>query len=152
MESRIALEKLRHICSRQEKCPADVTALMKRWDVDHEFHAEIIDKLRDEGFIDEYRYASAFVKDKCRFDHWGIIKIRYFLHQKGISGKVAETAVSGIDRDEYRNMVSRELSRKQKTLKGSPYEIRGKLIRYGLSRGYEMEIMRDFLGGDSMQE
>jgi len=37
-------------------------------------------------------------------------------------------------------------------LRGSPYEIRGKLIRYGLSRGYEMEIMRDFLGGDSMQE
>jgi len=145
-----ALDKLRQICSRQEKCQADVTGLLTKWDIDREHHQLIIDRLKAEKFIDEYRYASAFVKDKIRIDHWGIIKVRYFLRQKGIAGEVLDSALSEIDRDEYRQMIGKELSKKRKSIKGTPREIWAKLARYGSSRGYELDIMQDFLGeGDS---
>ena len=140
-----ALEKLRQICSRQEKCPADVINLLKRWGIDQQHHHDIMEQLKSESYIDEYRYASAFVKDKIRFDHWGIFKIRYSLHQKNIAREVLENAVGEVDRDEYRLMIGKELDKRRKSLKGTPREIWAKLARYGSSRGYEMEYMQDFL-------
>jgi regulatory protein len=146
METSQALDKLRQICSRQEKCPADVVGLLKRWDIDDAFHQNILTQLKAEKFVDEYRYASAFVKDKIRFEHWGTIKIRFMLRQKGIDSRLAEKAMGEVDREEYRQMVGKELSKKRKSLKGTSREIWAKLARYGSSRGYEMDIMRDFLG------
>jgi hypothetical protein len=47
--------------------------------------------------------------------------------------------------------VGKELAKKRKSLKGSPREIWAKLARYGSSRGYEMEIMHDFLGETALE-
>jgi SOS response regulatory protein OraA/RecX len=71
------------------------------------------------------------------------------LQHKGIAKAVCDKALREIDRDEYRKMVGNELAKKRKTLKGSSREIWVKLARYGSSRGYEMEIMRDFLGDNA---
>lgn len=43
---------------------------------------ETLGRLETESYIDEARYARAFVNDKFRFDHWGRIKIRYALRQR----------------------------------------------------------------------
>ncbi|MBN1143085.1 MAG: RecX family transcriptional regulator [Bacteroidales bacterium] len=148
METATALVKLQEICSRQEKAPADVMALLKKWGVDRENQEEILNKLKAERFIDENRYASAFVRDKIRFDHWGIVKIRFQLNHKGINPDIIAQALKEIDKQEYRQMISRELDKKRKTLKGTSREIWAKLARYGSSRGYEMDVMRDFLEAD----
>lgn len=148
METATALVKLQEICSRQEKAPADAITLMKKWGVARENQGEILEKLKAERFIDENRYASAFVKDKIRFDHWGMVKIRFHLNHKGISEDITEKALKEIDKQEYRQMVSKELEKKRKTLKGTGREIWARLARYGSSRGYEMDVMRDFLGAD----
>jgi len=147
-----ALRKLQQICSKQEKCPADAVLLLKKWGVDQRHHQEMLDKLISERFIDEQRYAASFVNDKIKFDHWGTIKIRYMLHQKGIARGIADNAIREINQGEYRDMVGKELARKRKTLKGSPREIWARLARYGSSRGYEMEVMHDFLGGETPGE
>lgn len=148
METATALVKLQEICSRQEKAPADATALLKKWGVDPEKHGEILDKLKAERFIDEGRYASAYVKDKIRFDHWGTVKIRFQLNHKGISKDIIEKALKEIDKQEYKQMISKELDKKRKTLKGTSRDIWARLARYGSSRGYEMDVMRDFLDAD----
>jgi regulatory protein len=135
------------ICSRQEKCPADVTLLLNRWEIPVEQHPAIINQLIREKFIDEQRYASAYIKDKIKFDHWGFIKIRAMLNQKGISKKITDDNIREIDRAEYRKMIGSELDKKRRTVKGTPYEIWAKLARYGSSRGYAMEDMEEFLGG-----
>jgi regulatory protein len=147
-----ALDKLRQLCSRQEKCPADVVVLLKRWGIEQEHYQGIVEQLKSEKFVDEYRYSVAFVKDKIKFDRWGIIKIRYLLQQKGIAREVLENAIREVDQDEYRRMIGREIDKKRKSLKGTPREIWAKLARYGSSRGYELEFMQDFLddtGGDN---
>jgi regulatory protein len=149
MQPSPALEKLRQICSRQEKAPADIITFLKRWGVEQEHHQNIIKKLKSEKFIDEHRYAAAFIRDKMKFDHWGFIKIRMMLQQKGIERSVIEEKISECDRDEYRTMIGHELAKKRKTLKGTPYEIWAKLARYGSSRGYAMEDMKGFLGNST---
>jgi regulatory protein len=141
-----ALGKLQKICSMQEKCSADVVLMLKRWGIDLEHHQKIIERLIADKFIDERRFSSAFVRDKIHFEHWGIIKINYFLKQKGISKIVIQEALNKIDREEYTGMIRRELEKKKKTMKGTPRERWAKLARYGSSRGYEMDSMREYLG------
>lgn len=143
-----ALEKLRVICSKQEKAPGDILTWLKRQGVDGEHHQKILTQLRAEKFVDDNRYAAAFVRDKIKFDHWGIIKIRFMLHQKGIDKSTAEKALREVDRDDYRSMIGREIEKKRKSLKGESAALWAKLARYGASRGYEMEYMRDFLGSE----
>jgi len=146
-----AIEKLQQLCSRQEKSAADVIMLMKKWGMDPDYHQRIVDQLKAEHFIDDCRYASAFVKDKIRFDHWGIIKIRFILQQKGIPKADVEKVLADVNRDEYRTMIRKEMEKKRKSIRGTPREIWAKMARYGASRGYEMEYMHDFLG-DTAEE
>jgi regulatory protein len=147
-----ALQNLRKICSKQEKCPADLLGLLKRWGVNRDQHQDILEKLRAEGFLNEHRYATAFVRDKMKFEHWGIIKIRYNLRQKGIAQSVCDQAIAAIDHDEYRVMVGRELGKKRRSLQGTSREIWAKLARYGASRGYEMDVMQEFLRHDGPED
>ena len=147
-----ALSKLQKLCSMQEKCPADVILLLKRWGVGTEHHGQIISRLKAENFLNEGRYAEAFVKDKIRFDHWGFIKINFVLRQKGIPAAIVSDACKRIGRDEYREMIRKELEKKKKTLKGPSREIWAKLARYGSARGYEMEYMQEFLDSIGQDE
>jgi len=142
-----ALKRLQQICSHQEKCPSDVMVLLKRRGIQAEDQQHIIRQLKADGYIDEKRYAAAFVKDKIRFDHWGIIKIRYHLQHKGIARDICENALSEINLEEYRKMVEKELEKKRKDLTGPSRDIWVKLARYGSSRGYEMDTMQHFLEG-----
>jgi regulatory protein len=142
----LALSKCRQICSTQEKCPTDIISLLKKWDIPAEEHEKLLKTLKSEGFINEERYARAFTRDKIRFDHWGFVKIRLMLHHKGISSDIIEAVFRETDRDEYRSVVAGELNKKRRTLKGSPYEVWAKLARFGASKGYTIDDMREFLG------
>jgi regulatory protein len=146
MNTDVALNKLKDICSRQEKSPSDIITLLKKWDIPAEEHEKLISILKTEKFMDEYRYASAFTRDKIKFDHWGFVKIRIMLHHKGIARDIVEEVFHQVDRDEYRSMISHELNKKRRTLKGSPYEKWAKLARYGSSKGFELRDMQEFLG------
>jgi regulatory protein len=143
-----ALNTLMKQLSTREMCSWDVEQLLKRWGVEKQEHAGILKKLQQDGFLDERRYVRAFVRDKTRFDHWGLVKISYMLKMKGIPGSLIREATAEIDRSEYRAMVFHELQKKKKSLTGSPLEITAKLFRYGSSRGYELDVMRDFLGDE----
>ena len=69
-------------CSKAEHCIDDVRQKLWTWKVPTEEHDDIINTLIDNNFINEQRYAEAFVKDKFRFNHWGRIKISLMLRAK----------------------------------------------------------------------
>ena len=81
-----ALHRAAALCSSAEHCTADIREKLARWGVTEADSRTIIDRLVQERFIDEQRYAVAFVKDKFRFSGWGRIKMRYALQQKRIDG------------------------------------------------------------------
>lgn len=139
------LAKIKDICAGQEKSPSEVLGLLKRWGLDHEKSQEIIGILKAENFIDERRYASAFVRDKIKFDRWGVAKIKYALLKKGIPANMTAEAIQSFDKEAYHEMIKNELVKKARMLKGPLSANWQKLARFGSSRGYEMEIMYDIL-------
>ena len=134
--------KASYYCSLSEHCIQKVREKLVQWEAPKELIQPIIDKLVEEDYINEERFARAFVKDKFRFNHWGRIKITTHLRALGISSENIATAMQEIGDEQYAKMLDEIVEKKRKTIKnGTDYEIRAKLLRHALSRGFEYDLV-----------
>lgn len=137
MTAETAFLRLSSKCALAELCTHDAKRLMTRWELEPQLQAEVIARLIKEKFIDEDRYAHAFVRDKFRYNHWGASRIRMELLRREIDGSTVEDALAEISEDDNLSELRRLIEQKRKTVKAeSDYELRGKLIRFAMSRGF----------------
>lgn len=133
------LEKMRVLCSRREYCRSDILKkVVPALDGDRQEAEKIIDILVNEKFIDELRYASAFVRDKSALSGWGAVKIRYMLSSKGIPRDVISEALGDVDEGKARVRLEKLMENRYRSLKDDP-QCRLKMLRFGLDRGYEYD-------------
>lgn len=137
-------------CSITELCLSDIQKKLDATELSDEEKERIIRRLLDEGYVDEARYARAFVRDKFRFSGWGRVKIAQGLHAKQISPADIQEALKEIDEEDYCRALRDAITTKRRTLRGaSDYETNAKLIRFAQSRGYEMAvILKEIKGND----
>jgi len=136
------LHKAASYCSISEHCISEVELKLKAWGVASDKADKIIDRLKEDDFINEKRYCIAFVKDKFRFNKWGKIKISYALKQKGLDNNLIQNALNTIDEGEYQEMLAELLKAKLQTIKWEyEYEKMGKLFNFAQSRGFESAVI-----------
>lgn len=134
------LQRAQALCAKQEKCTADMRVKLIQWGLLKGEADMVISKLVSEGFLDDVRYAGIFVREKNRFNKWGAIKIAQALRIKGIPDKVIKEALGQIEHKTEVESLFTLLSNKVRTIKAkSPYELKSKLIRFALSRGYSYQ-------------
>ena len=132
------------LCASSEKCLAEMKEKLFAWQISSEDSDAICQRLIDERFIDEHRYCLFYVKDKFRFNKWGRVKIRTMLQGKRIASKLIEDALGEIDETAYQELLNELLKGKLKGLKfKDDYDRQSKLIRFALSRGFEMNLVMD---------
>lgn len=137
-----ALVKAASQCSTAERCRAEISQLLMRWGVESEAQERILKRLVKENYIDEERYSRAFVNDKFHYNKWGRQKIQQLLIAKHISQETYQPALDDIDAEEYAAQLHALLIAKKTMLKAaSDYERNVKLIRFALSRGYELDLI-----------
>lgn len=142
VSSQLALARLQKICSLQEKCITDILQKLKTWEIPEQDSQKIIESLKSDKFIDEERFAVFYVRDKNKINKWGREKIRYTLLHKGIAPEIIEAALSEIKEEKYNDTLKELLiKKKRETKSNNPYELRGKLIRFGTQRGYSFDIV-----------
>lgn len=135
-----------NICSRTEKCSSEIRNSILSWGADKETTDKVVEKLTDEKFIDDVRYAASYVKDKFRLNQWGRIKISFLLRQKGISSDIISDALTSIDEDDYREVLTKLISEKEKkTTARNLYERKSKLLRFAQSHGFENDLIFQIL-------
>lgn len=136
-----ALQSLMRMCARSERSSGDALRLMKRWGVADDEARKVLSRLQAERFIDDARYAEAFVRDKLNLSGWGAYKIKMSLRAKGVSRDIIEEVVAPmLEETDMTERLEEMMQRKLRTLKySSPYEAKTKLIRFAASRGYDME-------------
>lgn len=151
MEPARSLLKLEELCSRSEQCEGELREKLRKWLVSDDDADTIIRSLRRRRYVDDSRFARAFVRDKFRFDHWGRRKIELALRRKRVQADVIAEALDEIDGDEYFAMLRKLLAYKARTLAdGEPYARRVKLMRFAVGRGFEPQLIVKAL--DSLKE
>jgi len=135
-----ALNRLANYCSRAERCIQDVRRKLDAWEITKEDQEKIIRRLQQEKFLDERRYCKAFVNDKTKYSHWGVFKIKYALKKKQISDELIRDSLENISPEESREQLRQLIEQKRKSVKGkNEWEIRQKLIRFAVGRGFSLE-------------
>ena len=143
-----ALAALMRLCARAEKSQEDARRLMRGWGLAERDAEGVLAKLVRDRFIDDARYAGAFVREKLRLSGWGGYKIRTALQRKRIDRALIDAALAEADRSGMDERLRRQLERTARTAKyTTQYELKTKLIRYGLSLGYDYETVVEAASG-----
>jgi regulatory protein len=126
---------------------------MRRWEIDEDTQARIMEYLVKEKYIDDERYARFFAKDKIRYNKWGRRKVEQAMWQKHIDADIQQRVLSEIDDDEYLLILRPLLKSKCRAVKAANnYEMNMKLIRFAMGRGFTMDIIRQCLDNDEFDE
>ena len=143
----VAKQKLSHYCSYQERT---ITEAQKKSQAYKDLNAaeanQIIQELIQENFLDQKRYAIAFVRGKFFIKKWGKAKIEHALRNKKIEANLIQEALNHISDEEYTHTLQ-DLILKKKTTLGvrDKTTTQKKLIKYLLQKGYELELIQDNL-------
>ena len=141
-----AMIRLTAKCAGAEYCRADIRKMMSRWELPEGVADKIIKRLQDERYIDEQRYAHAFVRDKFRYNHWGWIRIEQELKRRGIAQEYIDEAKEEISEDANLEALRKIIDTKRRTVKGkNEYEVNAKLFRFALSRGFCYEDIKEVI-------
>ena len=141
--------QLAAVCAQAEHCEQEMRDKMKRWGMDVEAQNRVIEQLAQERYIDNERYARAFVKDKVRYNKWGRRKVQQALWMKRIDDEIQQRVLDEIDDAEYLKVLMPLLKQKRKSIKAAnDYELNQKLVRFALSRGFDYGVIRQCLDVD----
>ena len=143
MTEQEAYLQLAALCAQAEHCQQEMRDKMRRWELDETVQNRIIDRLIKERYIDDERYARAFVKDKIRYNKWGRRKVQQALWQKHIDADIQQQVLDEIDEKEYLDVLRPLLKQKRKSIRAAnDYELNQKLARFALSRGFTFDLIR----------
>ena len=147
------LSKAQAYCATAERCRQEVCAMLTRHNVDVEIQDKIVGRLVEDGFVDEQRYAGAFVHDKIRFAKWGRRKIEMALRQKRVSAAAVSAALADIDMEEYMQVLrSVTESQYRRTSGADEYTRSMKTLRSVAARGFEPDLIMGFLKAQDLPE
>ena len=147
-----ALTSLMRLCARAERSSGDAMRLMATWMVPETDRQGVLQRLIKDRFIDDSRYAEAFVREKSNLSAWGEYKIRTALRRKGIADNIINSALQQMPTEQNLERLTERLKRKMRTIKyDTTYQLKTKLIRHALSLGFTMDdvlkcvedVMRD---------
>jgi len=142
-----ALKKMEYYCAYQERSHKQVE--QKLWEM--RMIPDAIDlivlHLIQHNFLNEERFAQAYVRGKFAHKQWGKQKIIQGLKQQDIHPKLIQKALEEIDPEAYNETIIKLIEKKNKDYaKDDLYKRKQKIIRFLYQKGYFYDEFSGFLG------
>jgi regulatory protein len=150
-----AIPKIEHYCSYQERSHQEVKSKLFDFGLNTDEVNEVLVRLVKANFLNEERFAIAFVTGKFRQKKWGLKKIIFELKSKQVSEFCIKKALAFIEDDDYDNTLEQLAVKYFNKLKSSEniFVRQQKVIKYLMSKGYEYEkskiVVKKFLNEQS---
>lgn len=140
-----ALAHMQRLCARREYCRFDLDVKLRRYELEEKEREEILKSLVRDGFLDDSRYARAFVRDKTALNGWGPVKVRMALRQKRIDDTIIDGYLGEIPGEKTRSKLESLLRSKAGRVKEDEARVavKAKLTRFALSRGFDYGMVID---------
>ncbi len=139
------LIKAASFCAYQERSLKEARQRLREWELTEDEIEPIITELTIQNYLNEERFARAFAGGKFRVKKWSRLKIKQELKLRGVSNDLIQKGLSEIDGDDYEETLRDLLEKKARSLRGEPLDVKQKLVRFALSRGFESDIVWDLL-------
>ena len=153
MTEQEAFLQLASLCANAEHCQHEMLEKMRKWELTEAVQARVMARLVKERYVDDERYARAFVKDKIRYNKWGRRKVQQALWLNRIDDDVQQMVLDEISDEEYLKVLNPLLKQKSKSIKAeSDYERSKKLVRFALGRGFTFDLIRQCVNTSNINE
>lgn len=137
-----ALDRCRFLAAKGECCTFDLEQKMRNWGVQLADIQRVIESLVAERFVDNLRFATAYVRDKTRFNHWGRVKTTLMLRQKHIDKQTIDEAFNELPESDYQRAFEAERDKKMRQLRAlKPFERNRKTAAYLIQKGFEPDFV-----------
>lgn len=147
MDTAKAYSRLADRCALSEMCTGEALEKLRLWGIGRHEASKIVQRLVNERFIDDERFARVWVRDRLHNARWGAVKIRQSLRLKRLDYEVIEAAMeSEMNQEVYFSNLAAALRSKGRSLP-SPltYTDRMKLMRFAVGRGYEPGLVSEMI-------
>ena len=139
-----AKSKLEAFCAYQERCHQDVTKKLSQMGMIPEAQDVIVVHLIQDNYLNEERFAKAFVRGKFRIKKWGKYRLTRELRQGDIGRSLIQAALAQINDGEYLNTLDELAKKRLYNLRETNLQKkRKKLADYLLYRGWESHLVYD---------
>lgn len=148
-----AIVQLEALCARAEHCTSEMRRKLYDWGINRDDAEKIVSHLIRNRYVDDCRFARAYVKDKLIFGKWGRNKIKQGLIAKRITSEIIVDALDEIDEQQYMEILEHILNVKINSISDTDaYTRKMKLLRFAVSRGFEAGLVVELLNaGDLCQ-
>jgi len=143
-----AKQKAASFCAYQERCEEELRTKFSKWQLSRADQAALLEWLKEEQFLDEYRFAHSYASGKFRNNKWGRVKIEQYLRQKKVQPQAIAEALQAIEEDAYQAVLSALYQQKKHALEPNEtdvFQLKAKLYRFLLGRGFEPELVNQQL-------
>jgi regulatory protein len=137
-----AQKKLENYCAYQERCHKEVKTKLREMKMIPEAVDKIVVHLIQNNYLNEERFAKAFVRGKFRIKKWGKIRLVRELKFREISKYSIDIALKEINLDMYHKTLD-ELTQKRITQvkEKNIFKKKKKVADYLLYRGWESHLV-----------
>lgn len=142
MTSTEILSKIERYCAYQDRCTQEVLTKLRSWQIEEQEQRQVLQILKNDGFVDDERYVQSFIRGKINTKQWGVQKIRLGLIQKGISKELIDKYIEEINPQQYTDNIQTVLRKWTQSHGPITQENINKLYRHLLSKGYTYEEIK----------
>lgn len=153
MTEQEAYLRLAALCAQAEHCEYEMQEKMRRWEIADDAQARVMQRLITERYVDDERFARAFANDKVKYNKWGRRKVEQAMWLKHIAEDIRQRVLDSINDEEYIAILRPLLQQKRRSVKAhNDYELRQKLIKFAIGRGFTMDIIKQCISIDDEEE
>lgn len=141
-----AQKKLENYCAYQERCHKEVRTKLRDMKMIPEAIDNIMVHLIENNYLNEERFAKAFVSGKFRIKKWGKNRLIRELKFREISKYSIDVALKEIDQEAYYTTLD-ELTKKRidQVKEKNSFKKKKKVADYLLYRGWESHLVYEKL-------
>ena len=151
LDKRQALAKAEQYCAYQERAQQELRDKLYEWGLHHDEVEQVITELIVTNFLNEERFAQAYVSGKFNIKRWGKIKIKQGLKLKKVPEKMIVKALNTIDYDEYLQVILTAAEKKAPLItEKDPYKKKYKLVTYLMGKGFESNLISEILKSNDL--
>ena len=157
----ITEKKLKTILSENEKMDAyykaikylstkmrsilEIKKYLEKYEYEKDNISYVIDKLKSEGYIDNERYAKAYINDQITLSLNGPKKICDSLMKLGLPSNVVENHINHINQNEWIKRIEKIVDKKARVNKNSEVLFKNKMYSHLIMLGYDSVMIKDIL-------
>lgn len=145
-----AFARLADRCATTEICTGEALDKLRTWGISRADSIAIVQRLIDGRFIDDVRFAHAWVRDQLYNSRWGVLKIRAAARIKQLDETILNKAIADeLDEERYFDNLAAALRSKARQMPETlTYGDKMRLARFATGRGYEPSLVQEMLRCD----